>query len=92
MSVRATIKKSYGTISGLVTVFFKDQKEKSVILKKCYTYKRLALILFFKNFTEGKGKILELTCTEQQEKLHQISKKGSIPMVRLKIMKHKSAS
>ena len=33
LSVRATIKKSYGTISGLVTVFFKDWRKKVLYLK-----------------------------------------------------------
>ena len=52
----------------------------------------LALMLYLKNCTDTKEKILELTCTQQLQKWHRRSKKGSIPMVPLNEIKPRSAS
>ena len=52
----------------------------------------LALWLYLKRYTDTKEKILELTCTQQLQKWHRRSKKGSIPMVSLNEIKPKSAS
>ena len=52
----------------------------------------LSLLLYLKQHSDTKEKILELTCTQQRQKWHRISKKGSIPMVSLNKIKPKSAS
>ena len=52
----------------------------------------LALLLCLKRYTDTKKKLVELTCTQQLQKWHCSSKKGSIPMVSLNEIKPKSAS
>ena len=52
----------------------------------------LSLLLYLKQYSDTKEKILELTYTQQRQKWHRISKKGSIPMVSLNKIKPKSAS
>ena len=51
----------------------------------------LALLLFLKHYSDTKEKILELTVTQQLQKWHRRSRKGSIPMIPLKNIKLKSA-
>ena len=51
----------------------------------------LALLLFLKHFTETKETILALACTEQIQKWHRRTKKGSIPMMSLRKIKLTSA-
>ena len=49
----------------------------------------LALLLYLKHYTDTEEKILELTCTQQLQKWHRRSKKGSIPMASLNEIKPK---
>ena len=51
----------------------------------------LALLLYLQHFAESGEKLLELTCTQQLQKWHKRSRKGSIPMVPLSQIKVKSA-
>ena len=51
----------------------------------------LALLLFLKHYHESGGTILALTSTEQLQKWHRCSHKGSILMVPLREFKAKSA-
>ena len=43
----------------------------------------LALLLVLNHYTDTNEQILELECTEQLQKWHRRSKKGSIPIVSL---------
>ena len=52
----------------------------------------LFLLLYLKQYSDTKEKILELTCTQQLQKWHRRSKKCSIPMLSLKKIKPTSAS
>ena len=92
------IKKSYGNTARPATILFKE----GLPVKGhcncpvgpsglcCHV---LALLLFLKHFHETKEKILELTCTQQLQKWHRRSGKGSsIPMVPLMDIKVRSAS
>ena len=63
----------------------------NVLLVSVMCCQVLALLLFLKHFYETKVKILSLTCTEQLQKWHCRSKKGSIPMVPLCHIKLTSA-
>ena len=95
--VKAMIKKSYGTQIRPAVILFQD----SMLQKAhcscpvglsglcCHV---LALLLFLKHYYDTKEKLLGLTCTEQLQKWHRRSKKGSIPMVPLNEIKPKSAS
>ena len=94
--VRALIKKSYGTQVRPAVILFQS----SVPVKAycecpvgvsglcCHA---LAVLLFLKHYSETKEKIFELTCTEQLQKWHRRSKKGSIPMMPLRKIKLTSA-
>ena len=94
--VRAMIKKSYGTTIRPAVVLFQNSLPQKATCSCpvglsglcCHI---LALLLFLKHYTDTNEKILELTCTEQLQKWHRRSKKGSIPMVPLKQLKPKSA-
>ena len=94
--VRATIKKSYGTTIRPTVALFEYSLPRKAACScpvglsglSCHI---LALLLFLKYYTDTNEKILELTCTEQLQKWHRRSKKGSIPMVPLKQLKPKSA-
>jgi hypothetical protein len=94
--VKAMIKKSYGT----------EMRPAVLLFDQCYPQKGhcscpvgasglcchiLALLLFLKHYTDTKEKILALSCTEQLQKWHHRSKKGSIPMIPLTDIKPKSA-
>ena len=94
--VRAMIKKSCGTTIRPAVVLFQNSLPQKATCSCpvglsglcCHI---LALLLFLKHYTDTNEKILELTCTEQLQKWHRRSKKGSIPMVPLKQLKPKSA-
>lgn len=95
--VKAMIRKSYGTEIRPAVILFDNR----VPLKShcrcpvglsglcCHV---LSLLLYLKHFYCKKEKLLELTCTEQLQKWHRRSKKGSIPMVPLNEIKAKSAT
>ena len=51
----------------------------------------LALLLFFKHYSETGVELLELTCTQQLQKWHRRCRKGSIPMLPLAQLKVKAA-
>ena len=93
--VKASIKKSYGHESRPATILFIDNVPKKancpcpvgVSGLCCHT---IALLLFLKHYTDTGEKILALTCTQQLQKWHRMSR-GSIPMVPLNQIKLKSA-
>ena len=94
--VKGQIKKSYGEHIRPTTILFQN----SVPLKAycecpvgvsglcCHT---LALLLFLKHYTETQEKLLALSCTEQLQKWHKRTRKGSLPMIPLRQLKVKSA-
>ena len=90
------IKKSYGTIERPAVIFF---KEDTPIKANCecpvgtcgLCCHVIALLLYLKHFNETGEKILELTCTQQLQKWHRRSSKGSVPMIELAKLKLKSA-
>ena len=94
--IRALIKKSYGEqIRPAVLLFENSGPSKGycecpvgVSDLCCHV---LALLLFLKHFTETKETILALTCTDQIQKWHRRTKKGSIPMMPLRKIKLTSA-
>lgn len=94
--VKAMIKKSYGNQSRPAVILFQQDIPKKgncscpVGLSGlcCHV---LSLLLFLKHFSATGEKILELTCTQQLQKWHRRTKKGSIPMIPLKDIKLKSA-
>ena len=94
--VKAMIKKSYGIESRPTVILFSGITPKKAHCNCpvgtsglcCHV---LALLLFLKHFNETGEKILELTCTEQLQKWHRRTKKGSIPMVPLTNLRVKSA-
>ena len=91
------IKKIYGITVRPVVIYFQDNVPCKANCRCpvglsgvcCHI---LALLLYLKNYTDTKEKILELACTEQLQKWDRRSKKGSIPMVSLNKIKPKSAS
>ena len=93
--VRDMIKKTYGTTIRPAVVLFQNSLSQKLTCScpvglcglRCHI---LALLLFLKHDTDTNEKILELTCTEQLQKRHRRSKKGSIPMLPLKQLKLKS--
>ena len=97
--VKAMIKKSYGTQIRPAVILFQDSMPQKAHCSCpvglsglcCHV---LALLLFLKHYydRDTKEKLLGLTCTEQLQKWHRRSKKGSIPMVPLNEIKPKSAS
>ena len=94
--VKAMIKKSYGQESRPAVIFFQGLVPKKAHCNCpvgasglcCHV---LALLLFLKHYTDTKEKLLELTCTEQLQKWHRRTTKGSIPMIPLKDIKLRSA-
>ena len=94
--IKAMIKKSYGNQSRPAVVKFEDNIPRKGHCNCpvgasglcCHV---LALLLFVKHFHETGEKLLELTCTEQLQKWHKRSNKGSIPMIPLKDIKVQSA-
>ena len=94
--IRGMIKKSYGTTVRPAVIYFQDNVHCKATCRCpvglsgvcCHI---LALLLYLKHYTDIK-KPLELTCTQQLQKSHRRSKKGSIPMVPLDKIKPKSAS
>ena len=94
--VKGMIKKSYGNQIRPAVILFNGLKPEkahcSCPVGSCgLCCHVLSLMLFFKHFHDTGEKILELTCTEQLQKWHRRSKKGSIPMTSLKDIKVKSA-
>ena len=94
--VKAIIKKSYGQESRPAVILFKGQTRlkghcNCPVGASGLCCHILALLLFLKHFADTKEKILELTCTEQLQKWHSRTTKGSIPMVPLTNIKVKSA-
>ena len=91
------IKKSYGTQIRPAVVLFHDSIPQTAHCSCpvglsglcCHI---LAVLLYLKHYSDTKEKLLELTCTQQLQKWHCRSKKGSIPMVPLNEIKPKSAS
>ena len=96
MFVRGLIKKYYGEQIRPAVILFKNNFPQKAYCECpvgvsglcCHL---LAFLLFLKHFYETKEKILSLTCTEQLQKWHCRSKKGSIPMVPLCQIKLTSA-
>ena len=94
--VKAMIKKSYGTQLRPAVVYYNGLTPEKAHCSCpvgasglcCHV---LALLLFLKHYRDTKEKILELTCTQQLQKWHRRTKKGSIPMIPLKDIKAKSA-
>lgn len=94
--VKAIVKKSYGQESRPATTLFENGVPKKSHCPCpvgasglcCHV---LALLLYLKHFSETGEKMLELTCTQQLQKWHRRTGKGSIPMVPLKNIKLKSA-
>ena len=94
--VKAIIKKSYGEdLRPAVLLFNGFNPEKGHCGcpvgpsgSCCHIF---ALLLFLKHYKDTKEKILALSCTEQLQKWHRRSKKGSIPMVPLNEIKPNSA-
>ena len=94
--VRGMIKKAYGHMTRPTTIKFNG----SVPLCAhcpcpvglsglcCHV---IALLLFLKHYGQTGEKVLALTCTEQLQKWHKKSSKGSIPVVRLSPIKVVSA-
>ena len=94
--VRGLIKKSYEEQIRPAVILFKNNFPQ-IAYGECLVGVSgicchvLALLLFLKHFYETKEKILSLTCTEQLQKWHCRSKKGSIPIVPLRQIKLTSA-
>ena len=94
--VKAIIKKSYGTEMRPAVLYLNglapDKGHCSCPVGAsgicCHV---LTLLLFLKHYHDTNEKILELTCTQQLQKWHFRTKKGSIPMIPLKDIKAKSA-
>jgi hypothetical protein len=94
--VQGMIKKLYGTDIRPAVVLFENITPKRAYCSCpigssglcCHV---LALLLYLKHYFETNEKILELSCTQQLQKWHKRSTKGSIPMVPLKNIKPKSA-
>lgn len=87
--VKAMVLKSYnGTLSRPAVILFNNKSPKKAHCSCpvgasglcCHV---IALLLFLMHFNKTQEKILQLTCTEQLQKWHKRSKKGSIPMVPL---------
>ena len=95
--VRAMIKKSCDTTIGPAVVLFQNSLPRKatcscpVGLSGLCCHILALLLLFLKHCTDTNEKTLELTCTEELQKWHRRSKKGSIPIVPLKQLKPKSA-
>ena len=95
--VKAMIKKSYGNTSRPAIILFKEQIPYKAhcncpIGTSGLCCHILSLLLFLKHYNDTGEKIMELTCTQQLQKWHKRSSKGSsIPMMPLKNMKAKSA-
>ena len=94
--VKGMIKKSYGTVERPAVIFFKGDTPVKANCECpvgtcglcCHV---IALLLYLKHFKETGEKILELTCTQQLQKWHRRSSKGSVPMIELAKLKLKSA-
>ena len=94
--VKGMIKKSYGTAKRPAVIFFKGDSPVKAHCECpvgtcglcCHV---IALLLYLKHFNETGEKILELTCTQQLQKWHKRSNKGSVPMIELAKLKLKSA-
>ena len=94
--VKGMIKKSYGITKRPAVIFFKGDTPVKANCECpvgtcglcCHV---IALLLYLKHFNETGEKILELTCTQQLQKWHKRSNKGSVPMVKLAKLKLKSA-
>ena len=92
--VKASVKKSYEAQSrpAVIQFFEKFPKKGNCNCPVgasglcCHILVRL---LYLKHIKETGEKILELTCTEQIQKWHRRSGKGSIPMMPLKRIKTK---
>ena len=94
--VRGMIKKSYGHMTRPATIKFNGSVP---ICAHCpcpvglsgLCCHVISLLLFLKHYGQTGEKILALTCTEQLQKWHKKSSKGSIPMVPLSQIKVVSA-
>ena len=94
---RGMIKKSYGTTVRSAAIYFQDNVPckatcRSPVRLSGVCCHILTLLLYLKHYTDTKEKILELTCTQQLQKWHHRSKRGSIRMMSLNEIKPKSAS
>ena len=94
--IKAIIKKSYGQQSRPAVVLFEGGNIKSAHCNCpigasglcCHV---LALLLFLNHYHLTNEKLLELTCTQQLQKWHRRTKKGSIPMIPIKDINVESA-
>ena len=92
----ATIKKPYGTTIRPAVVLFQNSLPRKATCSGPVGLSGLcchirALLLFLKHYTDSNETFLELICTEQLQKRHRRSKKGSIPMLPLKQLTPKSS-
>ena len=95
-NVKAMIQKSYGSESRPAVILFFNNVPTNAHCNCpvgasglcCHV---IALLLFLKHYKDTGEKILRLTCTEQLQKWHKRTSKGSIPMMALAKLKLKSA-
>ena len=94
--VRALVKKSYGELMRPAIIFFQDNIPKKgfcdcpvgVSGLCCHV---LAILLYLKHYKATKEKLLALSCTEQLQRWHRRTSKGSLPMIPLRNIGLKSA-
>ena len=94
--MKAQIKKSFGDQIRPATILFQDSNPLKSYCEGPFGVSglcchALALLLFLKHYPETIEKILALSCTEQQQKWHRRSKKGTIPMMPLREITVKSS-
>ena len=94
--VRGMIKKSYGHMTRPATIKFNGSVPICVhcpcpVCLSGLCCHVISLLLFLKHYGQTGEKVLALTCTEQLQKWHKKSRKGSIPMVPLSQIKVVSA-
>ena len=94
--VKAVMARSYGTTTRPVTIFFQADIPKKAhctcpVGASGLCCHALALLLYLLHFTKTNEKLLQLTCTEQLQRWHQKTNKGSLPMVKLSCLKLRSA-
>ena len=94
--VKAMIQKSYGSESRPAVILFFNNVPTNAHCNCpvgasglcCHI---ISLLLFLKHYKDTGEKILRLTCTEQLQKWHKRTSKGSIPMMALAKLKLRSA-
>ena len=95
--VKAMIRKSYGNMTRPVVILFFNNAPTNAHCNCpigscglcCHV---IALLLFLKHYKDTKEKILQLICTEQLQKWHKRTSKGSIPTMALAKLKLRSAT